>query len=72
MSMESEHFQRALGRLEAAVERLERVARPPSAPGAAPAGDDGRLAALEARHAKLRDGAAQALARLDRLIEGKS
>lgn len=66
MSTESEHFQRALGRLEAAVERVERAAAP------LPAGsEDTRLAALEARHAKLRDGAAQALARLDRLIEGQ-
>ena len=67
MSMESEHFQRALGRLEAAVERVERAA------GNLPAGsDDARLTALEARHAKLKDGAAQALARLDRLIEGQN
>ncbi|PXA87559.1 hypothetical protein DMC47_31655 [Nostoc sp. 3335mG] len=65
MSMESEHFQRALGRLEAAVERVERAA------GNLPTGSgDARLAALEARHAKLKDGATQALARLDRLIEG--
>jgi hypothetical protein len=68
--MESELFQRALGRLEAAVERVERAAGTlPTGP--APAGPDGtRLAALEARHAKLREGASQALARLDRLIEG--
>jgi hypothetical protein len=64
MTMESEHFQRALGRLEAAVERVEQAA------GTHAAGpDDARLAALEARHRTLRDGAAQALARLDRLIE---
>jgi hypothetical protein len=67
MTMESEHFQRALGRLEAAVERLERIAVPPAAGSADP-----RLAALEARHRKLREGATEALARLDRLIGGQS
>lgn len=67
MSMESEHFQRALGRLEAAVERVERAL------GNLPTGlDDTRLVELEARHAKLKDGATQALARLDRLIEGQN
>jgi hypothetical protein len=67
MIMESEHFQRALGRLEAAVERLERAA------GNAPGGSgDTSLAVLEARHRKLRDGATEALARLDRLIGGQS
>lgn len=72
MSMESEHFQRALRRLEAAVERLERAARPSSSVSSPSTGDDARLVALEARHRKLRDGATQALARLDRLIEEKS
>jgi hypothetical protein len=62
--MESERFQEALRRLEAAVERLERL---PAAPATPP---DSRLTALEARHRKLRDGATEALARLDRLIEG--
>jgi hypothetical protein len=62
--MESERFQQALRRLEAAVERLERLPATPVAPS------DGRLAALEARHRKLRDGATEALARLDRLIDG--
>ena len=52
--------------LEAAIERVERVATPSSS--GAP---DGRLAALEARHRKLRDGATDALARLDRLIGGQ-
>jgi len=67
MTMESEHFQRALGRLEAAVERVERAA------GTLPTGsDDTRLSELEARHRKLRDGATDALARLDRLIGGQS
>jgi hypothetical protein len=67
MTVESEHFQRALGRLEAAVERLERI-EPVPAPGSG----DHRLAALEARHRKLREGATEALARLDRLIGGQS
>jgi hypothetical protein len=66
MTMESQRFQQALGRLEAAIERVERVATPSSS--GAP---DGRLAALEARHRKLRDGATDALARLDRLIGGQ-
>jgi hypothetical protein len=64
--MESERFQQALRRLEAAVERVERLPVPTAA---AP---DERLADLERRHARLRDGAAQALNRLDRLIEGQS
>jgi hypothetical protein len=67
MIMESQRFQQALGRLEAAIERVERVATP-SSPGA----PDERLAALEARHRKLRDGATDALARLDRLIGGQN
>jgi hypothetical protein len=67
MTMESEHFQRALGRLEAAVERLERAAGNVSA-----GSGDTRLAALEARHRTLREGATEALARLDRLIGGQS
>lgn len=61
--MESERFQRALGRLEAAVERLEKC------PSAAASGDD-RLAALEGRYTRLRTGTEAALARLDRLIGG--
>ncbi|HEY0315855.1 MAG TPA: hypothetical protein VGC28_06275 [Sphingomonas sp.] len=56
-----------MGRLEAAVERLERIAPVP-----APGSGDQRLAALEARHRKLREGATEALARLDRLIGGQS
>ncbi len=67
MTMESQRFQQALGRLEAAIERVERVATP-SSPGA----PDSRLAVLEARHRKLRDGATDALARLDRLIGGQN
>ncbi|MBA2933248.1 hypothetical protein HZF05_03985 [Sphingomonas sp. CGMCC 1.13654] len=67
MSMESEHFQRALGRLEAAVERVERATGNVST-----GSDDARLAALESRHRKLRDGATEALARLDRLIGGQN
>ncbi len=66
--MESERFQQAMGRLEAAVARVERAAALASP---AASGDD-RLAALEARHRKLRDGASDALARLDRLIDDSS
>jgi hypothetical protein len=58
--MESEPFHQALRHLEDAVARLERVAR-----AAAP---DARLAALEERHRRLREGATAALERLDRLI----
>ena len=60
--MQNDPFQQALGHLEAAIDRLEGVAK------AAP--PDARLAALEARYDRLRDGAAEALARLDRLIGG--
>ena len=59
--MESERFTRALGRIEAAIDRLEQVAQAPV--------PDARLAALEERHRKLREGTGEALARLDRLID---
>jgi len=58
--MGSERIQQAFGRLEAAIARLEGLAVAPPA--------DAGLAALEERHRKLRDGASDALARLDRLI----
>jgi hypothetical protein len=58
--MNSAPFLQALGHLEAAVTRLERAARA--------AGSDTRLADLEERHRRLRDGASAALERLDRLI----
>jgi hypothetical protein len=59
-NMQNDPFHQALGHLEAAIDRLETVARAPA--------PDARLAALEQRHTRLRDGAAEALARLDRLI----
>jgi hypothetical protein len=59
--MESEHFTQALGRIEAAIERLEQANPAPAA--------DTRLAALEERHRALRAGTSEALARLDRLID---
>lgn len=59
--MESERFNQALGRIEAAIDRIEKAARAPA--------PDARLAALEERHRKLRDGTSEALARLDRLID---
>ena len=63
--MDNERFNRALGRLHAAIDQLEQVDPP------APSGmSDARLAALEARHRRLRDGTSEALARLDRLIDG--
>ncbi len=58
--MQDDPLQQALSQLEAAIDRLDSVARP--------AASDARLAAIEARHNRLRDGAAEALARLDRLI----
>ena len=60
--MHDDPFHQALGHLEAALDRLEAVARAPAT--------EARLAALEQRHTRLRDGAAEALARLDRLIGG--
>lgn len=59
--MESERFKQALGRIEAAIDRIERAAQAPV--------PDARLAALEERHRKLREGTGEALARLDRLID---
>jgi hypothetical protein len=61
--MESDRIAHALTRLASAIDRLEAATRSPPA--------DPRLAALEAleeRHRRLRDGASEALARLDRLI----
>jgi len=60
--MQNDPFHQALGQLEAAIDRLETVARAPA--------PDARLAALEQRHHRLRTGATEALARLDRLIDG--
>ncbi|MGN6123123.1 MAG: hypothetical protein ACTHOJ_09215 [Sphingomonas oligoaromativorans] len=65
--MDNERFNKALGRIEAAIERLEQAG--PAAPSAAV---DTRLAELEARHQRLRDGTSDALARLDRLIDSAS
>ena len=62
--MESERFKQALSRLEAAIDRVEVALRDPAA--------DARLAVLEERHRKLRDGTTEALARLDRLIDAAS
>ncbi len=62
--MESERFKKALGRLEAAIDRLEKASHAPAS--------DARLVALEQRHRKLRDGTSDALMRLDRLIDAAS
>lgn len=62
--MDNERFNKALGRIEAAIERLEQAG-----PAAAV---DTRFAELEARHQRLRDGTSDALARLDRLIDSAS
>jgi hypothetical protein len=53
----------AVSRLEAALSRLEAVARP-----ADPGADAAEFAMLAERHRKLREGATEALVRLDRLI----
>jgi hypothetical protein len=68
--MESDPFRRALTRLDTAVARLERAASalPPASPAPDAGGSGERLAQLEQRHARLRAGATDALARLDRLI----
>jgi hypothetical protein len=61
--MPTARFTLALSRLEAALARVDAAAKP-RAPGA----DAAEFAALAERHRKLRDGATEALARLDRLI----
>jgi hypothetical protein len=67
VSMDNERFNKALGRIEAAIGRLEQAGT------AAPSGAaDARLTELEARHQRLRDGTSDALARLDRLIDSAS
>jgi hypothetical protein len=66
--MDQDSLENAILRLDAAVTRAEAAfaARPACAPAApAPAAD----ADLAERHAALRAGTAEALARLDRLIE---
>ena len=60
--MTNDPFHAALGHLEQAIDRLDAVARAPA--------PDERLAALQARYDRLREGAGEALARLDRLIGG--
>ena len=65
-AMPDERLVIAIGRLERALARIESM---PDAPLPAPAGiADADYAALEARHQRLREGAAAALAGLDRLI----
>jgi hypothetical protein len=64
--MESDPFRRALARLDAAIARAETAV---SALAPAQPKTDDRFVALEARHARLRAGATDALARLDRLID---
>lgn len=59
--MQNDPFRQALGHLEDAIDRLETVAHAPA--------PDAQLAALQARHDHLREGAGEALARLDRLID---
>ena len=59
--MENERFKQALSRIEAAIDRIEQAIQAPV--------PDARLATLEERHRKLREGAGEALARLDRLID---
>jgi hypothetical protein len=65
--MDNERFNKALGRIEAAIARLEQAG-----PAIASSAVDARLAELEARHRRLRDGTSDALARLDRLIDSAS
>jgi hypothetical protein len=61
VDMQDDPFPQALSQLAAAVDRLEAVAQTPA--------PDARLALLQARHDRLREAAAAALARLDRLID---
>ncbi len=64
IQMPNERFLLAVSRLEAALARIEAVATPP-----APGVDAADFAALVERHGKLRAGTAEALARLDTLLE---
>jgi hypothetical protein len=58
--MDSERFTQAFNRLEAAIERLERMDHAPRS--------DERVAALEETNRRLRENTGEALARLDALI----
>ena len=63
--MEAERSKHAIARIEAALARIEAA---PVTSGANDGGTD--LAALSAKHARLRDAVQASLEQLDQLIEG--
>jgi hypothetical protein len=63
--MNEDRSSRALARIEQALARIEAAARAPK-PGA----PDGDLAALSARHERLKRAVQGSLEQLDQLIEG--
>ena len=68
--MEAERSKHAIARIEAALARIE-AAPVSSAPATSAASDGGSdLAALSAKHARLRDAVQTSLEQLDQLIEG--
>lgn len=67
--MEEDRSSRALARIEQALARIEAAARAPRAPAPA-AAPDGDLAALQARHDRLKSAVQGSLEQLDQLIEG--
>lgn len=62
--MEGDRSKSALARIEAALARIE------AAPGHVSGGSDAELAALQARHRRLREAIQDGLNQLDSLIEG--
>jgi len=65
MGMTDDRSSRALARIETALARIEAAARRP-----APMPRDAELAALQARHDRLREAVQGSLQQLDQLIEG--
>ena len=63
--MDGDRSERALARVEAALARIEAASRAPQG-----GSEEGALAALQARHERLRGVVSDTLTELDRLIEG--
>jgi len=63
--MDGDRSKHALARIEAALARIEVAARKPRSPA-----DDGELAHLRDRHARLRLAVSDSLGQLDAMIDG--
>ena len=68
--MEAERSKLAIARIEAALARIEAAPTKSAASSAASNGGGAELAALNAKHVRLRDAVQDSLEQLDQLIEG--